>query len=244
MNATIRVAAVAAILGVLGCDRAIELPVEPQQPAPQPAVLGIVAGNNQTGAAGERLPERLVVRVTDSAGKGVPSQWVKWTVTSGGGYLYDHVGNEHVAVDATVTAGDGTAAVRFMPDRLGTSTITVAVVGRSIEPVTFTAHVAVLVISNAYWGYFLSPDGTPDASIPVGTPVEWVNVYSGLVEIESTAVPAGGTWFTVQLRGGGRFRLAPEVVGTWQWTYRYYDEAGVVTWESEETRTLDVHPDA
>ncbi|HSK21288.1 MAG TPA: hypothetical protein VK912_19185 [Longimicrobiales bacterium] len=242
MNAAIRVAGVAALLGVFGCDDAVELPGEPHPAPSPPAALVIVVGNNQIGGAGEPLPERLVVRVTDSAGNGVAGQAVRWTVTSGAGFLQKNIDGAPVAADTTMTASNGNAAVTFIPAQLGISTIAASVPGRSIEPVTFSIDASVLVISNVFWGYFLSPDGSLDASVPVGTPVEWVNTGNVTVEIASTAAPADGTSFSARLGGGARFRLVPEVAGTWQWTFRYFDEAGALVWDSEETRSLTAGP--
>ncbi|HEY3011767.1 MAG TPA: PKD domain-containing protein [Gemmatimonadales bacterium] len=49
------------------------------------SVLSIVSGNDQTAAAGTRLPGDLVVRLVDAAGNGVPGAAVTWVVGTGGG---------------------------------------------------------------------------------------------------------------------------------------------------------------
>ncbi|HLB37730.1 MAG TPA: hypothetical protein VJL31_14255 [Gemmatimonadales bacterium] len=49
-----------------------------------PALLEIVAGNLQTDTVGQELPEALVVRVADSAGRAVRSQIVNFRATAGG----------------------------------------------------------------------------------------------------------------------------------------------------------------
>lgn len=63
----------------------------PAAPAPAdsgPARFLIVSGNGQTGAAGEELPQPLVVRAVNGSGDPVPGRHVGFTVVAGGGELY------------------------------------------------------------------------------------------------------------------------------------------------------------
>jgi hypothetical protein len=64
----------------------------------------IVSGNNQTAAAGSELPQPLVIRVTDAAGRDVGGVSVAWVVTEGGG---------SVKPVFTSTNGDGQASTRW-----------------------------------------------------------------------------------------------------------------------------------
>lgn len=51
------------------------------------ANLQEIGGNNQTGAAGQPLPQPVRVKVTDAAGNGIADHDVAFTVTQGGGTL-------------------------------------------------------------------------------------------------------------------------------------------------------------
>jgi hypothetical protein len=64
----------------------------------------IVSGNDQSAPAGSELPEPLVIRVTDDAGRPVSGAPVAWLVTDGGGSADPVFG---------VTGGDGQASARW-----------------------------------------------------------------------------------------------------------------------------------
>ena len=76
-----RAAAVVAVL-LVSCGESGTTPAGPV------ASIQLVAGNNQTGFAGEELPDAAVVRVTDSAGAPVPGQIINFKVTEGGGSVF------------------------------------------------------------------------------------------------------------------------------------------------------------
>jgi hypothetical protein len=63
-----------------------------------------VSGNNQSALAGREVPERLVVRLLDEAGNGVPDRAVSWLVATGGG---------SVPAENTTTDDDGLASTRW-----------------------------------------------------------------------------------------------------------------------------------
>ncbi|MQA90951.1 MAG: hypothetical protein GEU90_12050, partial [Gemmatimonas sp.] len=88
-----------------GCDESAPTS-NPLMPAA--ASLDIVAGDQQTGAAGSELPAPLVVRVLDAAGNSVPNQIVNFRVTGGGGSVYAGVGltNSEGMVQERWTLGD------------------------------------------------------------------------------------------------------------------------------------------
>lgn len=56
--------------------------VLPEQP---PSTLEIMEGNGQEGTPGAPLPDRLIVRLVDQEGAGIPGRAVAWAVSSGGG---------------------------------------------------------------------------------------------------------------------------------------------------------------
>lgn len=68
----------------LACDGD---PTGPDVAGP-PALLNIVAGNDQSGTVGAELPDPLVVQVTDAAGRPVPGQILNFRVVSGGGSVF------------------------------------------------------------------------------------------------------------------------------------------------------------
>jgi hypothetical protein len=53
-------------------------------PGESARAIELVAGNNQQSVAGSELPEELVVRIMDSAGRSVPGSRVAWVATGGG----------------------------------------------------------------------------------------------------------------------------------------------------------------
>jgi lysophospholipase L1-like esterase len=69
--------------------------------------LSEVSGNNQSGVAGEPLPQPFVVKVTDEANRPIASQKVLFSVTEGGGNI------EGKSQKETLSQGDGTASVIF-----------------------------------------------------------------------------------------------------------------------------------
>jgi hypothetical protein len=68
--------------------------------------LTATSGNQQTADAGTALPQPVVVRVTDDAGRGLSGVAVSWAVTVGGGAL--------TAVQTATDAG-GYARARATP---------------------------------------------------------------------------------------------------------------------------------
>jgi hypothetical protein len=73
--------------------------------APVPAKYVVVSGNAQTGAAGEKLPNPLVVRVVDANGNPVPGIVVNFRVLRGR--------NGEVFAGAAITDAQGLAAERW-----------------------------------------------------------------------------------------------------------------------------------
>lgn len=101
-----------------------------------PAVVTIVAGNGQTGPAGEPLAQDLAVLVQDAQGRGVPAVAVQWTASGG---------SLSAAVDSTDE--DGLASVRWtMPGAPGNYTAEARVAGLSVLQFAATAVPAVPLV--------------------------------------------------------------------------------------------------
>lgn len=82
LAAMTRLLATMLLLAVLGCDAASSRePVAPPAPPPPPgppAQIVVISGDNQTGIAGQPLPQPVVVEVRDSVGTPVPGVDVRW----------------------------------------------------------------------------------------------------------------------------------------------------------------------
>ena len=98
------------------------------------ARLEAVRGDGQTATAGSELPDSVVVRTLDAAGRPVGGIMVEWTVTGGGS----------VSAAATVSGPDGMTGVRRTLGPAAGAQATVATVdGVEGSPVTFAATAAV-----------------------------------------------------------------------------------------------------
>jgi hypothetical protein len=85
----------------------------------------IISGNDQSAPAGSELPEPLVIRVTDNAGRPVSGAPVAWLVTDGGGSVDPVFG---------VTGGDGHASTRWtLGDNRGRNRLNAVVGGIGSE---------------------------------------------------------------------------------------------------------------
>jgi hypothetical protein len=191
------------------------------------AAIAVLAGDEQIGNAGEPLPVRLGVRVTNTRGEPVASVAVTWSVTSGAGRVLDWTATGFLMpATVTFTGADGSAEVSFEASRLGTSTVTATVPGLPGKSATFTSEARGVVIRNGDgWGQFLGPGGSPNTLVPIGTTVEWANQAAVPTRILTTVAPGGAT-FEATLEPHERFRYVPDVPGTWTWIYYYLDEAG------------------
>jgi uncharacterized protein (TIGR03437 family) len=86
--------------------------------------LSIIAGNNQTGPAGQALPSTLVAQVTDSCGNPLAGATVTWTVTTGSATLskVTTTSNSNGTVSANVVFGTAAGPVQVKVT-LGTSAV-------------------------------------------------------------------------------------------------------------------------
>jgi hypothetical protein len=98
-------------------------------PSSTPAQVVLVHGDRQEAAAGQSVPDSLVVRVVDTAGVGVPNQQVSWAVALGGG---------RVDPQSTTTDANGIAWTRWTlgPDT-GPNAVRASITGGGF--VTFAA---------------------------------------------------------------------------------------------------------
>jgi subtilisin family serine protease len=118
-----------AVLLSLGC---VVIACSSQEVNQGPAVLLLISGDNQTGAAGNPLPQSVIVQVNDRSGTPVSGTPVTFTVTAGSGSV----------PNATLPTGpDGRATTRWT---LGTAvgvvnTMTVSAAGMGGAPLTLSA---------------------------------------------------------------------------------------------------------
>ncbi len=116
-----------------GCDGTMK-------PADPPGALTVVSGDRQVATAGSPLSEPFVVRVTDTAGRGMATVEVVWRVASGAG-IFDsrYAANPFSSPSIrTITREGGGVEARFIPWSPGRSTVTAEVAGFPVPPVTFT----------------------------------------------------------------------------------------------------------
>lgn len=246
MRSSIRVpgglaAALALLLALVACGE--DPPAEPFPPDPAPPDLDVisVSGDGQRGKAREALREPFVVRVTDADGDAVPDVDVTWSVRSGDGEFVQERSGGPVSSDVTETDADGETRIFFQPGQLGTSTVVAEVVSLRDAQATFTVDATVLVIHlrpvfHSVCTHAVDPPRfvPEDATVPVGTPVEWVywSEYSEECEarVTSTVEPPGGMLIDGgALSPGDRFRFVPEVVGTWEYRDEVMFQTGTLT---------------
>ena len=210
------------------------------------ALLTIVAGNHHEGKAGETsafdpgstlwAAHRFEVRVLDGQGDPVPHVAVRWAITSGDVALggCTPAGLQHRPSTWTRTRSDGIAAADYRLVVPGPSMVAAAVPGLLVSPVTFTVTATGVVVilggdPSGAGTTFFGPDHSSDLTVPVGTPVEWMNGLE-TARIVSTAAPPGGTPFdSGDLGQGQRFEFVPHVAGTWEYIDEVSGAAGTLT---------------
>jgi large repetitive protein len=148
--------------------------------------LSIVSGNDQTAAAGTRLPADLVVRLVDAGGNGVPSAAVTWLVGAGDGTVTPEDG-------ITDEAGRSSARWTLGTDP-GDNRVDAVVSGVGI--VTFRAT-GTLATPAA-----LSIQTQPSSSAQNGEPLQRQPVIQ-LQDVQGHDAARGGVVITAQLNGGG-----------------------------------------
>lgn len=157
--------------------------------AANPTNLVLISGNAQTGAAGQALPESLVVRLQDSNGNGVGGQAITWLVSTGGG---------SVSPVNAQTSASGLAKTEWT---LGTSTgnNVANAVFSGLPPVQFTATAG--AGAPAKLGFLQQPvTTTAGSSITPAVRVaiqdangNTVTSATGSISVAIGTNPAGGT---------------------------------------------------
>lgn len=177
--------------------------------------VSVVSGDGQEGKAGEPVEEPLLVRITDGQGSPVPNIQMNW---SGNGWF----------LEPTISDSEGLAKAFFSAWDVGRFTVTARPPGIGVNARSdFTTVITALVItlpvpaSGFFWG-FAGPYCEPyipceDWSVPVGTPVEWVNYRSAARIVSISAPPGGASFQSGTLGENGRLQFVPAVAGTWEY---------------------------
>ncbi len=130
----------------------------------------LVSGSNQTGSAGKRLTDPLVVKVADATGAAVAGVTVGFSVTSGGGT---------VSAATAASAADGSAKTTWtIGSASGPQTVTASAIGWSAPSVTFAATVEL--------------DTIPVASVAINFPAPAV-AEGTTVALSASALSANGS---------------------------------------------------
>ncbi len=172
-------------LGILFATCRGEPPVAVEEP--RPTALALVSGNDQTGIAGEALPARLFVAVTDQRGEPMAQVRVVWQVTAGNGSL---------SATTVTTDGQGQASVTWT---LGVTarapqTVSAAIQGLTIAPVGFSAS------SVPGPPATIAASGGNNRVATVGTPVD---TAPRVVVRDRNANAVAGATVTFAVTGGG-----------------------------------------
>jgi invasin-like protein/filamin/ABP280 repeat protein/Big-like domain-containing protein len=150
----------------------------------EPAEVVVVRGDRQNGTVGQRLPDSLVVRVTDRFGNAVPGVEVIWVPDNGGS----------VSPDTSATDAAGRAATsRILGGQPGTYTTRVTVAGFAGEPVIFVTTGLAAKIS------FVTQPGAIATS---GTPLDPQPLLQ-LTDPDGNPIAQAGVSVSVQIASGG-----------------------------------------
>jgi len=153
------------------------------------AKIAITQGNGQNALVSSPLPERLLVKVTDSRGLPVPDQPVNFTVATGGG---------NVSPASATTGADGQAGSNWtLGPAAGAQTVTAAAVGNGAPAnVTVTFSASALTAAPARLTKVAGDGQTAAAGANVATPPS-VKVTDG------GGNPIQGVLVTFTVTGGG-----------------------------------------
>jgi hypothetical protein len=165
------------------------------------AQVSVVAGNNQTAAAGTTLPDSLVIAVLDAQGNPVPGTAVAWVPGAGGGTLAPTSGT-------TDAQGRASAAWTLGPQP-DTNTASAVVSGIGIA--AFRAIAAGAPTTTAITSDTPDPSGAGQAvtvafkvSAASGTPGGSVTVTDGQVSCSGTLSGGAGSCTLALLTAGTR----------------------------------------
>jgi Bacterial Ig-like domain (group 2)/Leishmanolysin len=151
---------------------------------PTPAALKRIAGNDQTGVAGQPLPQPLVVEVDDALDHPIAGVSVTFTVTQGDGSVQPGSG---------ATGTDGRISTTFtLGSDTGDQLVTAVVAGSSISA-TFPA----IAISPTPG---ISAAAGNGQSAPAGSPVP---IPPSVQVLDAQLQPMAGVTVSFQVTGGG-----------------------------------------
>ena len=182
-----------------------------------PAAMNISSGNNQTGAAGSNLPNRLSVRVIDAEGRPIPAVPVIWAVRSGGGTIAPQTApTDDQGVSAVYWTLGTTAGTQTSRATVGTFTADFAATARA------GAAARLIKLSGDVQSGALSTRLADSLAVQVvdqfgnsvsGSTVNWsVVTGGGSVSPASTASNAGGiaraAWTMGSTLGGASARAS------------------------------------
>jgi hypothetical protein len=155
----------------------------------EPALIEIADGDEQSGTVGLPLDDAIVVRLVDTAGRGVPDQAVTWVVATGGGSVTPETGT---------TDDEGLAAAEWtLGPSAGPNTVS-AVVAR-VGGVTFRA-MGTRDDGGPATPTTIEPIEGEDQSAPAGTTVA---VPPAVRVTDGAGQPVGEVEVTFAVTGGG-----------------------------------------
>lgn len=134
------------------------------------SLISVNTGNNQRGAVGQRLPQPLVVYVTDDGSNPIEGAAVTFTVESGGGHFSEDV------TEVTVTSGeDGFASAEYWlgaklggdAQRIKATLVTTNTEVEVSSEFTATAYVPADAGSTSLSGLVLNTEGNPLVGVTV-----------------------------------------------------------------------------
>jgi adhesin/invasin len=162
------------------------------------SALAIVSGNNQSALVGLPLPNPLVVKATDAAGRAVSGAQVDWTIVSGGGVL---------GAATSTTGTDGTTQVLYTVGSVaGPASISAALHNAPSVTVSFT-ETALAAVASA-----LAIVSGNNQSALVGLPLTNPLVVKA-TDAAGRAVSGAQVDWTV-VSGGGVLGAASSTTGT------------------------------
>jgi hypothetical protein len=181
---------VVALMGVIGCDRAM---VAPDNALSIIKSISIMGGDNQSGVVNTELPRPLVIEALDASGNPVSGQTVNFVVASGGG---------HVFAGASTTDKNGMAQEYWTLGKITSEAQVVEV--RSVNPTTGEKKVYGQFSAVPLAGPPLAPDrlrydGLEDCVAPTGAVT---HPYLLMLDEYGNPAPGGQAEFTITAGGG------------------------------------------
>ena len=198
------------------CDPPTSAPRE-HVPAPTPASIQIVSGDDQSGVVGTDLALPLVAQLLDANGRSMRDQTVAFTVTGGGGVVTPSlvISDQGGVVQARWTLGTSSASAGLVQARVRSAS------GSSGPAVTFRATAlpgAATTVRKLYGDAQYVEAGTPLAeSLGVKVVDRFDNGVSD-VAVHWTVVSGGGdvspTTVVTKALGVARTRWTPSAAGS------------------------------